>query len=118
MAAEYDWLMASQGPVGDAQSLFELGKKLEGDGELHLAATAYDRAFGLRPDSQTLANARQVLLDRLAVAEHGISFRYIPAGSFLMGSDCGEPDEQPVHRVNWATTGSQKLPSAGRRTAI
>ncbi len=39
------------------------------------------------------------LLDQLAVVEHGITFRYIPAGSFLMGSTTGEPDEQPVHSV-------------------
>ena len=33
------------------------------------------------------------------VEEHGIRFRYIPAGSFLMGSDEGDPDERPVHEV-------------------
>ena len=38
-------------------------------------------------------------LDRLAVVEHGITFRYIPAGPFLMGSTTGDPDEQPVHQV-------------------
>jgi formylglycine-generating enzyme len=35
----------------------------------------------------------------MAVKEHGITFRYIPAGTFLMGSDTGEPDESPVHSV-------------------
>lgn len=34
-----------------------------------------------------------------SVVEHGIRFRYIPAGPFLMGSDTGEPDERPVHQV-------------------
>lgn len=39
------------------------------------------------------------VLDRLAVTEHGLVFRYVPAGAFLMGSDKGDPDEAPVHRV-------------------
>ena len=99
MAAEYDWLLTSHGAGGDAQSLFQLGSKLETDGEFHLAATAYDRAFGLQPDSQRIIKARQALLDKLAVIECGVTFRYIPAGSFLMGSDSGDPDEQPVHPV-------------------
>ena len=30
----------------------------------------------------------------------GIEFVSLPAGSFMMGSEKGKPDEQPVHRVN------------------
>ncbi|GAA1036488.1 formylglycine-generating enzyme family protein [Virgisporangium ochraceum] len=33
------------------------------------------------------------------VEEHGIRFRYVPAGPFLMGSEHGDPDERPVHEV-------------------
>ncbi len=39
------------------------------------------------------------LLDALAVREHGLVFRFIPAGSFIMGSASGEPDESPAHKV-------------------
>ncbi len=46
-----------------------------------------------------LDRRRQVLLDQLAVVEHGIRFCYVPAGTFLMGSNDGDPDEQPVHAV-------------------
>ncbi|MCW3100744.1 MAG: hypothetical protein JWL77_6362 [Chthonomonadaceae bacterium] len=46
-----------------------------------------------------IAAARLRLLDRLSVEEHGILFRYIPAGSFLMGSERGDPDETPIHEV-------------------
>ncbi len=42
---------------------------------------------------------RGEVLDSLAVSEHGLRFRYIPAGSYLMGSADGDPDEQPVHVV-------------------
>jgi sulfatase modifying factor 1 len=35
----------------------------------------------------------------MSVVEHGIPFRYIPAGSFLMGNETGEPDERPMHAV-------------------
>lgn len=99
MSSEYDWLLGSHGKAGDAQSLVALAKKLERNGNAHLAAAAYDRAFGLQPDSEEISRARSELLDRLAVVDSGIKFRYIPAGSFLMGSDTGDPDERPVHPV-------------------
>jgi formylglycine-generating enzyme required for sulfatase activity len=61
------------------------------------AAAALDRAYGLAPDDVDLARHRMAILDELAVYEHGIVWRYIPAGTFLMGSDSGDPDERPVH---------------------
>jgi formylglycine-generating enzyme required for sulfatase activity len=42
---------------------------------------------------------RARLLNRLAVTDHGIRFAYIPAGTFLMGSETGEVDERPVHPI-------------------
>ena len=99
MSSEYSWLYSSVGSAGDAESLSDLARELESQGELHVAATAYDRAYGLQPNNAELAEARQKLLNRLAVVEHGIRFRYIPAGSFHMGSKVGDPDEQPVHPV-------------------
>jgi formylglycine-generating enzyme required for sulfatase activity len=36
----------------------------------------------------------------MAFTEHGIHFRYIPAGWFLMGSNHGEQDERPCHPVS------------------
>lgn len=74
-------------------------RELESGGDLRAAAAAFDRAYALAPSDPAVAKARGALLDRLAVVEHGITFRYIPAGTFLMGSDTREPDEKPVHRV-------------------
>ncbi|HEU5098845.1 MAG TPA: SUMF1/EgtB/PvdO family nonheme iron enzyme [Roseiflexaceae bacterium] len=76
-----------------------LARELVSQGEPHAAAIAYDRAFGLAPDDNEIAAARSALLDQLAIVEHGIVFRYIPAGTFLMGSERGDPDEAPVHPV-------------------
>ena len=83
-------------------SEYSLAQDLEAKGELQSAATAYDCAYGLQPGNAEIAEARRRLLDRLAVTEHGINFRYIPAGSFLMGSTKGDPDEAPVHHVKLA----------------
>ncbi len=66
---------------------------------LHHQAEQYDQTYGLTPMDEELKAARQQVLEQLAVVEHGLSFRYIPAGAFLMGSDSGDPDEQPVHHV-------------------
>lgn len=92
-------LYSSQGSQGDANNYWQLAKDLLAQGQPHAAASAYDRAYGLAPEHAQIAAERQALLDQLAVEEHGIRFRYIPAGSFLMGSDTGDPDEQPVHSV-------------------
>lgn len=81
-------------------NVLALARKLTSSGDLRAAASAYDRAYGLDPRDQQVATERCDILDRLAVEEHGIRFRYIPAGTFLMGSEHGDPDERPVHRVS------------------
>ena len=68
-------------------------------GDPHAAASALDQAFGLDPDNPAIRQRRQRLLDRLSLNEHGIAFRYVPAGTFLMGSEQGDADERPVHAV-------------------
>lgn len=94
-----DALMASHGRSGHPREFLAMGRRLEETGEARTAATAYDRAFGLDPRDDSIVHARRFLLDRLAVVEHGLTFRYIPAGTFLMGSEAGDPDELPVHAV-------------------
>jgi formylglycine-generating enzyme required for sulfatase activity len=66
--------------------------------DLEIAASAWDRAFA-RSRDPAIASERKAVLDRLAVAEHGMRFRYIPGGTFLMGAEDGDPDERPVHPV-------------------
>jgi formylglycine-generating enzyme required for sulfatase activity len=79
--------------------LFELARELEREGNLAAAAMLYDRAYGLDPAADDMGQARARLLDRLAVVEHGLCFRYIPGGVCLLGSDQGEEDERPWHPV-------------------
>jgi formylglycine-generating enzyme required for sulfatase activity len=95
MEQEYQWLLE----IGDVNSLLTLANKSEASGNLHVAASALDRAFGLDSPNEMVRQLRQKLLERLAITEHGIAFRYIPGGPFLMGSDQGDPDEKPVHLV-------------------
>lgn len=60
-------------------------------------ASALDAAFALDPRDRGLARERALLLDGLSIEELGIVWRYVPAGTFLMGSESGDPDERPVH---------------------
>jgi len=99
MPSQYDWLRCDSGLQGDARALFELARRLEETGDLHTAATAYDRAFGLDAANPEISERRTRLLDRLALTDHGIRFVYVPAGAFLMGPETGDPDERPVHQV-------------------
>ncbi len=96
---EYQWIVVQFEPEGDPWLLFEIGRKLEAEGNREGAATVYDRAFGLDPGAGEIAEARWRVLDELSVVEHGLVFRYVPGGVFLMGRHDGEPDERPWHPV-------------------
>ena len=71
-------------------------------GNLRRAARAFDLAFALAPHDAGLARDRAFVLQSQAIEEKGIRWRYIPGGTFLMGSESGDSDERPVHP---ATTG-------------
>jgi formylglycine-generating enzyme required for sulfatase activity len=96
---EYRWIADHFEPDSDPSSLLAIARELEDAGNLEGAATAYDRAFGVNPTDPEVVETRRLVLDRLAVIEYGIVFRYVPGGSFLMGYDQGEPDERPWHPV-------------------
>jgi formylglycine-generating enzyme len=96
----YRWIATQFEPEeGNPALLFEIARSLENEGDLPSAATVYDRAFGIAPHLDDIREHRRRLLDRLAIVEHGIRFRYVPGGPFLMGSIHGEADEAPWHPV-------------------
>jgi sulfatase modifying factor 1 len=74
-------------------------ERLMGSARPRLAAAALDWAFGEDPGDPRIAGRRTEVLDGLRMVEHGIAFRYVPEGTFEMGSHRGDPDEQPVHPV-------------------
>ena len=45
--------------------------------EVKLAASAYDKAWALKPEDDTIRRLRGDLLNELAIEEHGIHFRYV-----------------------------------------
>jgi formylglycine-generating enzyme required for sulfatase activity len=84
------------------RELYDRALSLEAAGDRHLAATAYDLAWGASlgdPDATKVAEHRARLLAALSVTEHELVFRYVPAGPFVMGNDEGEHDEYPAHPV-------------------
>ncbi|MCA9695962.1 MAG: SUMF1/EgtB/PvdO family nonheme iron enzyme, partial [Myxococcales bacterium] len=89
----------ADGVHGDAGDYVVAADYFVGEGRPAEAAAALDRAYGLDLDDATIAAQRRDLLERMTVVEHGLVFRYVPAGTFLMGSTTGEPDERPVHAV-------------------
>ncbi|MCI0464240.1 MAG: formylglycine-generating enzyme family protein [Gemmataceae bacterium] len=93
------WIGVEFEPEGDPWHLLAIAHDLEEEGNLPAAATVYDRAHGINPGDEEIRQGRARILDQLAVVEHGICFRYIPGGVFLMGTDGGEPDERPRHPV-------------------
>lgn len=79
-------------------------------GDEATAIAALDRAYGLAPDDAEIATARATWLDRFAIDEFGLVFRYVPAGTFLMGSTHGDPDERPIHPVRLDAYWMAELP--------
>lgn len=96
---ELEQVLSGLGHDSNVEEVVEFARELEKQNALEAAASAYDAAYGLAPKREDIKSARMRLLDQLSTVEHGIVFRYIPAGTFLMGSDSGDPDEQPVHPV-------------------
>lgn len=82
-------------PLGD--EAIALAEEQRARGALMDAAATLD-AEAPRARERVLPLLREVL-DALTVREHGLVFRFIPAGSFIMGSASGEPDESPAHKV-------------------
>jgi sulfatase modifying factor 1 len=99
MDAEQLLRAGAAGRAGEAAAFVVAADHFLARGQLELAASALDRAYGLAPDDASIMVQRRDVLDRLALTEHGLVFRYVPAGTFLMGSTDGDPDERPVHAV-------------------
>ncbi|HEU4734654.1 MAG TPA: SUMF1/EgtB/PvdO family nonheme iron enzyme [Kofleriaceae bacterium] len=93
---DLEQVVASHGPDDPSRFIAIADHFLE-QGDHPAAAAALDRAYGLSPGDPDLARHRAAILDQLAVIEHGLRWRYVPAGTFLMGSEHGDPDERPVH---------------------
>ena len=83
MTIDLDEVSASHGP-DEPSRYIAIADHFLGLGDRAAAATALDRAHGLAPDDAGLARHRAAILDELAVTEHGLVWRYVPAGSFLM----------------------------------
>lgn len=97
---KYRWLTDPTVPsMDDPEELLRSAQEFVSTGALTTAAQLLDHGYGIRPDFVNLTRLRAEVLDRLAIVEHGLRFRYIPAGRFLMGCDEGEPDERPRHTV-------------------
>lgn len=94
-----DRVLASHRADEDPADALVLADYFQERGDIKLTATALDRAFGLNPNDELVATRRRDVLREMTLVEHGIRFRYVPAGSFLMGSNGGDDDELPVHAV-------------------
>ena len=78
---QYHWMLREFEPEGDPWLLFAIARELEQADNLEGAATHLrPRLTASTPTRRTSARAAQVL-DRLAVVEHGLVFRYVPGGS-------------------------------------
>lgn len=96
---DLEQILSACGPVGDPGEALVLADYLLEQSDLIGAAAALDRAYGLAPEDPQIFALRASTLQQLKITEGGLTFRYVPAGSFLMGSTTGDPDEQPVHPV-------------------
>ena len=73
--------------------------ELRGRGQLDEAASVLDTA-ARQNRGRVLPILRRDTSTLLQATEHGITFRYIPKGSFVMGSADGDADEAPPHEVS------------------
>lgn len=103
-------ILTEAGPDGDRGEALVAADWCLRQGDKPAAAAMLDRAYGLDPSDASVALRRAQLLAELAVVEHGIRWRYVPAGAFLMGSAHGEPDERPVHPITLSAFWMAEVP--------
>jgi formylglycine-generating enzyme required for sulfatase activity len=127
MSQQVDWLLGLDPRRADSAQLRAMARALEAENSLELAATAYDLAYGLQLEDAALAAARGALLDRLSVTTHGITFRYVPGGTFLMGGDGSGRAvrldrywmaETPISWATYCALMEWESPPAGRPSEI
>ena len=94
-----DWVYDVVPGAGDLAELTGAAQDATSRGDHDLAATAWDRAWALASADPRVTRHRAAALDLLVLTEQGLRFRYVPGGSYLMGSSNGDPDEQPAHIV-------------------
>lgn len=99
MKFDPETILSAASPADDPADAVVAADWFLEQGDREMAAAALDRAYGLNPEDPHVAAQRAAVLDELAVEEYGLRFRYVPAGTFLMGSKTGDPDERPVHPV-------------------
>lgn len=61
---------------------------------LFIVAPAFEQTRSRRPPQTARQGKRSMWRNKI-----GMSFSFVPAGSFLMGSEAGQPDERPAHQV-------------------
>lgn len=93
------WLLSADRKLLSPAAMLDIATNLVSAGRLDMAATACDGAYSLEPENHEIVSTRKTILDRLRIEEHGLVFRYIPAGPFMMGCDDGDNDEAPRHAV-------------------
>lgn len=96
---DVDKIQDEYGPEGDAILYLSEAEKLAGNNMLHEAASVINRAYCIDPKNERISHLRNDILDKMSISECGLEFRYIPAGTFLMGSENGDTDESPIHPV-------------------
>ena len=97
MREGYEWILSASVDGVPVGRLLGAAAALEAAGDPEGAAAALDQAHMLAPGDRAVAAERARVLDGLAEIVHGLRFCYVPDGAFWMGSEDGDPDEQPVH---------------------
>ncbi|MFO0604509.1 MAG: SUMF1/EgtB/PvdO family nonheme iron enzyme [Polyangiales bacterium] len=107
MSRAWEEVRALDATSADVPELLALAARWEADGERERAATALDRAWAADPSNAKVRAERSRVLDLLARDDHGLHWRYVPEGTFWMGTVEGDADEGPPHRVDlgayWVT---------------
>jgi len=79
-----DFVLKSCGPLADRDRALVAADYFLDHGETKLAASAFDLAYGINPHDQHVARLRRDVLDQLSLEKHGVTYRYIPAGTSLL----------------------------------
>lgn len=91
-----EWIANPYALLPAKEHMLEIADALVRAREAPLAASVVDRLWSRFPLDEIVTKRRREILDSLAKIQHNLTFRYVPEGGFVMGSEDGDDDERPT----------------------
>ena len=87
-----EWIHNPYARLPSKEHVLQISDALVRSNQSRIAASVLDRLWSRAPLDPQVCRAREEVLDSLAKKLHKMTFRYVPEGAFVMGSEEGDDE--------------------------